>query len=207
MMTSEYEGSPFPHPRSHPWTDALSNSAHRYYDFKRTPALIRTSLEDFLPWGQYPATEQVYRLLEWLNGLTSPFESNDCEFTGPHANDYVAIAKTQQCSGRVMLLFRALRRNTVSGEIERLTEVLHRELSQLDPEFDCGLLGTTRVPVRYLELPNTQEQQWGMQLMLSFWAWGDSEAETMHNLGRLVGNLHAGLSSIAGGSWVTPATP
>ena len=52
-----------------------------------------------------------------------------------------------------------------------------------------GIIGTTIVPVRYLALPEAREQQLGSQLMLSFWAWGDSEADTMLNLGRLFKNL------------------
>jgi hypothetical protein len=82
MRTSKYAGVPFSEPRSHPWSAARTNSTYRYYDFTTSPALIRTSLEDFLPWAQHPAIERFFVLLEWLNGSTSLLESNDCEFAG-----------------------------------------------------------------------------------------------------------------------------
>ena len=50
-------------------------------------------------------------------------------------------------------------------------------------------MGTTLVPVRYLQLPETNDQQLGRELMISFWAWGDTEADNMRNLGRLLKNL------------------
>ena len=67
-------------PRSHPWIDGESDPTHRYYDFRTSPELIRSSLEDMQEWSTYPATETFYRLLEWLNGPESVFESNDCAF-------------------------------------------------------------------------------------------------------------------------------
>jgi hypothetical protein len=72
--------------RSHPWIDGESDPAHRYYDFRTSPELIRSSLEDLQAWSTYPATETFYRLLEWLNGAESVFESNDCAFSGASAN-------------------------------------------------------------------------------------------------------------------------
>jgi hypothetical protein len=197
MLTSEYDGVPLSERRSHPWRDARANSAFRYYDFISRPALIRTSLEDFLPWVQYPAIERFFTLLEWLNGGASPFESNDCEFTGPGANEHASIAKLQQCSGRVMVLFRTLGRNTVAGEIEQLSASLHRELAELDPDFRYGMIGTTRVPVRYLALQGAKQPYLGAELMVSFWTWGNDESETFLNLERLVHNLHVGLSRVA----------
>jgi hypothetical protein len=68
--------------RSHPWIDGESDPAHRYYDFRTSPERIRSSLEDMQEWSAYPATETFYRLLEWLNGSESVFESNDCAFSG-----------------------------------------------------------------------------------------------------------------------------
>jgi hypothetical protein len=52
------------------------------------------------------------------------------------------------------------------------------------------------VPVRYLLLPVKDGQQLGTQLMISFWAWGRSEADNMQNLGRLLDNLTEGLREL-----------
>lgn len=193
MKTCEYDGAPFTEPRSHPWTDAASSSAYRYYDLKSEPSLVRTALEDFVPWSHYPAIEDVYALLEWLNGATSTLESNDCAFTGPHANEAPAFPKSLQCSGRIMVLYRALAQNLSRHRIESLKDDLHHRLGPLDPDFSWGMIGTTIVPVRYVTLPAPEEAQLGYQLMISFWAWGSSEAELMTNLGRVVRNLSKGL--------------
>lgn len=188
---------PFTEPRSHPWTDAKASSDFRYYDLKAAPALVRTCLEDFVPWSHYAAIEEVYALLEWLNAAASTLESNDCAFIGPHENEVAAIPKSLQCSGRIMVLYRALAQNLSRERIESLKDALHHRLAPLDPDFAWGMIGTTIVPVRYVTLPAPDDGQLGCQLMISFWAWGSSEAELMTNLGRVVKNLSEGLRALA----------
>jgi hypothetical protein len=96
-----------------------------------------------------------------------------------------------------MVLFRTLSRNTAPGEVLRLKNDLHAALSRLDPNFLSGTVGTTIVPVRYLNLPEAADQQLGTQLMISFWAWGNSELENMQNLGRLIKNLAQALRKVS----------
>jgi hypothetical protein len=197
MKTCEYAGVPFEHARAHPWTDATSNPLYRYYDLTAAPEHIRQSLEDFRPWSHYAAIEDFYRFLEALNRPSSVFESNDCAFSGPEAHDQSTMPKAFQCSGRVMVLFRALERNTLPGSIERLKHDLHHELAPLDRGFEWGVIGTTLVPTRYLALADHADNQLGCQLLISFWAWGDSEADTMVNLKRLFENLSRALTNLA----------
>jgi hypothetical protein len=197
MKTCEYAGAPFAQARSHPWTDATGNPDFRYYDLTAAPVRIRTSLEDFLPWSHYAAIETFYLLLESLNREGSTFMSNDCAFCGPEPNDQSTIAKAFQCAGRVMLLYRELARNSLPGCVERLKNQLHRELAPIDPRFEWGMIGTTLVPVRYLALANHGESPLGSQLMISFWAWGDTEADTMNNLKRLFENLSRALANLS----------
>ena len=199
MKTCEYAGAPFEQARSHPWTDATGNPLFRYYDLTAAPEHIRTSLEDFRPWAHYAAIEDFYRLLESLNHLGSTFESNDCAFSGPEANHQPAMPKTFQCSGRVMLLFRAIERNTRLGGVEQLKNQLHLELAPLDPRFEWGIIGTTLVPTRYLALGvgDQGDNQLGSQLMISFWVWGDTEADTMVNLKRLFKSLARALANLS----------
>ena len=197
MKTCEYDGAPFTEPRSHPWTFASTSSDYRYYDLKSEPAFIRTSLEDLVPWSHYPAVEELYALLEWLNSEASALETNDCAFTGPHANESPGFPKSLQCSGRIMVLYRELRENLARRRIESLKNDLHHRLLSLDPEFAWGMIGTTIVPVRYVTLPVPAHEQLGYELMISFWAWGTSEAELMENLGRAVRNLSRGLGACA----------
>ncbi len=194
MKTCGYDGPPFAEPRSHPWTDAVSSTAFRYYDLKADPAAIRTSLEDFVPWNHFPAIGAVYTLLEWLNAEGCSLESNDCAFAGPHPNETPSVAKTLVCSGRIMVLHRALAENLFPERSAGLEEGLHRRLAALDPDFQWGMIGTTIVPVRYVTLP--REAQLGDQLMISFWAWGSTETEVMTNLGRVVANLSESLHAL-----------
>jgi hypothetical protein len=197
MKTCEYAGAPFERARSHPWTDATGNPDFRYYDLTAAPEHIRSSLEDFQPWSHYAAIEAFYRLLESLNRRSSLFESNDCAFSGPEANEQPAIPKAFQCSGRVMLLFRAIERNTRPGSIEHLKNQLHHQLAELDQRFEWGMVGTTLVPTRYLALARPGENQLGSQLMISFWAWGDTESDTMTNLKRLFESLSSALGNLS----------
>jgi len=197
MRTYEYAGEPFSEPRSHPWLDTVGSPDCRYYDLTASPAHIRESLEDLSPWNRYPAIEAFYSLLERLNHVGSTLESNDCAFSGPGKNEDSTVNKPLQCSGRLMVLFRALERNTEPTEVARLEQELHGNLAQADPTFRFGVIGTTIVPVRYLALPESGSQQLGSQLMISFWAWGDSESDTMMNLGRLFKNLSRALRRAA----------
>lgn len=197
MKTCEYAGARFEQARSHPWTDATGNPQFRYYDLTASPEHIRNSLEDFQPWVRYAAIEDFYVLLESLNRLSSVFETNDCAFSGPEPVEQSSIPKAFQCSGRLMLLFRALERNTLPGSIEQLKNRLHHELIELDRRFEWGVIGTTLVPARYLALADHGDNQLGCQLMISFWAWGDTEADTMENLKRLFKSLSRALTNLS----------
>ncbi len=192
-MTCEYDGALAGEPRSHPWTDAVTNSSARYYDLKKRPALIRTSLEDFLPWDRYAAIESFYAMLEWLNGPSSRLETNDCAFSGPEPNEHASIEKKLACSGRVMVLFRALAENLDPRRVEQWKNRLHAKLADIDRELEWGIVGTTVMPVRYLAMPGPAKKQLGVQVMISFWAFGDDESETMASLGRVIANLDEAL--------------
>jgi len=192
MKTCEWAGAPMER-RSHPWTDAEGRPDFRYYDLTAEPEHIRTSLEDLRSFQKYPAVEAFYALLERLNHPESALESNDCAFDGPDKNEDASVKKAMQCSGRLMVLFRSLAKNTDPMRVDALKNQLHLDLAAADPSFRWGVIGTTVVPVRYLALPESGEQQLGSQLMISFWAWGDSEADTMVNLGRVFKNLSRAL--------------
>jgi hypothetical protein len=170
----------------------------QYLDLRASPALVRTALEDFVPWSAEPAVQRFYTLLEWINGA-SLLESNDCSFSPPE-RDARATSSSQafECSGRLMILFRDLARN-VPGDVEwpRFTRSLHEALARLDRSFELGLIGTTLVPVRYRALAIPAEAGEGMQLMLSFWAWGRTEARCMISLSRVIENLTVALREVS----------
>ncbi|NOS79838.1 MAG: hypothetical protein HOP35_18055 [Nitrospira sp.] len=184
-------------PRTHPWTDGESNPAHKYYDFRARPELIRSSIEDLQEWGTYPATETFYRLLEWLNGSQSALESNDCAFSGATANISTEFSKHLQCSGRLMMLYRDLSLNTSPEQIRWLINATAHAVREIDPAFEWGAVGATITSVRFSTLPGPPERQRGQQLMLSFWAWGEDEPEVMTNLDRTFRNMTAVLQEVS----------
>lgn len=193
MKTCAYAGEPFTELRSHPWFGAAFGGELRYVDFTSYPGLIRSELEDFRSWEDHEAVETFYTLLESLSRRDSPLESNDCAFSGPDEASRSSADEALECSGRLMVLLRDLGDNVVPGRIEQLQEHLHRELDPLDPDFEQGVIGTTVMPTRFLALPPTDREQLGSQLMISFWAWGHTQEETMSSLDRLFKNLAVAL--------------
>jgi hypothetical protein len=152
-------------------------------------------LEDFRPWAAYVAIRSFYDLLAWINGPRSPYESNDCAFTGPEANVDEEFHKRLQCCGRLGILYRELRLNTNEDAMVRFVEELHGRLRGLDADFEWGAVGTTRLSVDFLGLPEGLAE--GSQLLVSFWAWGDDEPEVFANLSRVISTLRRALGSLA----------
>ena len=193
MKTYEHTEDGSASARAHPWSDAEGNASHRYYDLKANPELIRSALEDFVPWSRFRAVETLYSLLAWLNGPDARLESNDCAFEGPEPAGRPAAGRSLECSGRLMVLYRELPLNLSLVRVQGLKNALHGSCEEIDRDFDSGAIGSTIVRTRYVTLPLPEARQVGYQLMLSFWAWGDTEGETMENLGRLFENLWGAL--------------
>lgn len=207
MKTFDFTGADPDDVRSHPWTVATDDPACRYYDLKARPALIRTSLEDFLPWSDRPAIETFYELVEWLNGSESILESNDCAFQGPSVNLTAGFPKALEATGRLMILWRELPINLSRANIEWLRAGLHRFLNETDRELEHGAVGMTIFRVRFLALPESDDRNLGFQLMLSFWSWGDSDDEVMTNLARTIRNLSDALRAVAKKAGLILGTP
>jgi hypothetical protein len=183
--------------RDHPWTVSEVDSAGRFHDFRKNPELIRTSLEDFVPFASRTAIERFYSLVEMLNGAASKLESNDCAFRGPRPNDTVRFPGALKCSGRLMLFYRSLRENVSEPACEWLSDRLDQTLRRIDANFAGGTIGLTRLPTRFVELPldatGDEESRIGTILMISFWAFGNTEDEVFVNLDRLFANLTVAL--------------
>lgn len=156
-----------------------------YYDLKKNPELIPNVLEDFKPWSHYQAVQVFYQLLAWLNGPNSTLESNDCAFRGPEVNDDPRFPKALGCTGRLMIFYRRLELNTMDEWVDALKKALRHYLSQIDPEFGWGVVTISTAPVLYKELSTNMTKNEGSETLLTFFAWGDDEGETMENLERV----------------------
>ncbi len=194
MKTYEYDSEVAGLRRAHPWT-TTADPDHRHYDFRESPELIRSSLEDLVPWKRYPAIERMYAMIEWINGASSSLESNDCALTGPEPSTHPDTRLPIECSGRVMVLFRDLARNVGGDAVDELSRTLLETLTRADQSFERGAIGTTVIPVDYVTLPEGERD--GSQLMISFWAWGRNDAECMASLDRVLRNLDKALRELA----------
>lgn len=179
--------------RAHPWVHSDEDPTARYVDFRRNPALIRSSLEDFVPWAGHAFAETFFGLIEWLSGPQSALESNDCAFSGVGPNESGLSELPLEASGRLMVLQRDLLSNTSPQAVRGLAERIARGLAVASPDLEQGVVGVTVVDVQYVTLPPPRAAQMGQQLMLSFWAWGTDEAETTRTLNEVLVNLSAAL--------------
>ena len=181
--------------RDHPWTISEVDASGQYHDFRKRPELIRSSLEDFVPFASRPAINRFYGLVEWVNGPDSTLESNDCGFRPPRPNDNPKFPGALKCNGRLMLLYRNLRHNLHEPACQWLSDSLAQCLWQTDAEFAGGTIGLSRLPTRFVELPldvsGDEESRIGWILMVSFWAYENTVDLTFANLDRLFGNLTA----------------
>jgi hypothetical protein len=173
-------------PRAHPWTTASHDASCRYIDFRREPEKITTSLENFLQWGKYPAIQQFYDFLRWVNGPDSILESNDCAFSfGP--NDDTNHHFQFVASGRVMLFVADLRFTCLPRFGECLMDAFGVRLQQCLPPSPPATVGLSQSTSFFKEL-----RRRGKQVVLYFWAWGDSEESTFCTLAELFDRmLHA----------------
>jgi len=88
-----------------------------------------------------------------------------------------------------MILFRDLPLNTHRAYCDWLEEGMHYYLSGLDPDLDYAAVGTTLMRSFYTDLAVGD----GWELMLTFFAWGDTHDETMNNLNRVFTNINHAL--------------
>lgn len=190
-------GTEYEKVRTHPWTTGEADEAHRYVNFKAEPHLIPEVLEDFKPFANYDSIQTFYEMLAWLNGPGSVFESNDCalgRIAPTPAADAVNFPARLRIKGRLMLLFRNLPINVYHGSIQSLVQTVARTLHGIDAQFVLGCVGVTYMETHYLELKES-----GYELVLEFFAWGDTEGDVMANLGRVFVNIFEALRTVSDG--------
>ena len=178
----------------HPYTGGAYSEDIRYYDFKRHPELIPTVLEDFVSYSQEPAIQRFYKLLRWLNSPDSVLESNDCAFMGPHKETDPKRDKTICVSGRLMIFYRDLGLNIPKENLKMMSDAVLHYLSRFAPSltWQQASVGVTVVSTIY-EVFNRV----GRRLLLSFWAWGNTDDEAFGNLERLFSALHECLIQVS----------
>lgn len=175
-------------PRAHPWTTTPDGKG-RYVDFRANPEMIATSLEDFRPWEHYPAVKRFYDLLTWLNGPDSFFETNDAAFRiGP--NNTPEQPFPLQADARLMLFVSDLRLTCTPGFTEWLMNNLGAYLQRFTPRIS-GAVGISKAPCFFRAASKRADE-----LLLHFWAWGNTEEDALAILDIVFERLWAAFRSM-----------
>jgi hypothetical protein len=196
--------------RLHPYTGTGVEQVG-YVDFKSQPELITTVLEDFRPYAHREGIQAFYELLRKINGAGSQLESADSAFRPPAPQKDANSHRTLSAYGRLYILFRKLTYNCSDNHVQWLTQKMMQELTNTDPQWapSEAVVGFTLIKVLQLEL---SEGEWlsetqfsaadgdpghGQHLMLSFWAYGDTEDGVYVNLGRVFKNIGAACAAVS----------
>lgn len=209
--------------RTHPWPQTKNFPADRYYDFKADPKLIAKVLDNFKGWSDWSEWEGVqlfYKLLGWLNGPKSRLESNGCGFIGPRRNRQKDRWPGKLITtGGLIFLFRNLEFNlseqsaawakipmparrklpplAPGKNISWLLRRCHEHLQQLNPEFTGGCVSVILFPTLYSELPLEDKDKFGHEVAFQWWAWGDTEKETMAHFKEVVKTMFECLKRVS----------
>jgi len=183
--------------RQHPWTVSERNPENRYVDFRKSPDLIESSLEDFKPYSERASIKQFYEMLRWLHSDDAVFETNDCGLRGPSPNPQRQFDRALVVHGRLTLFFRNGLWNTDPKNIDWLCESLDEQIALQEVDLHLGCVSYARWPHEFTELAETGYPSEGNVIALRFWAWGDIDDETFENLDRVFGGLRAALVSMS----------
>lgn len=190
--------------------DSEGDIAH--YDFRANPSLIPEVLEDFRPFGHQRGVQKFYRLLRYLNGPDSIFETTDCLFRPPAPNPTpkLGCGAPLQVIGRFMLVFRDHTENLSEEPVQALHASFHEVLADIRPGWKMGCIGTATYWAWFTSLsPEPSEAVTGREFVLRFWAWGHDENECFDNFGTLMQGVGVALCRIQTGfeDWVAQGRP
>lgn len=183
--------------RSHPWTSMITDESSIYMDFKKNPKLIRTSLEDFLPFKKWPFVDTFYSLIEWLNGSASLLESNDCTFNAMEENTDEPYPYAIKCSARVMILFRDIEENCQQRSIDWLMQNILQSVVSTKLGFRAGAICLSQSVTYYLALGDRPDTGGiGQQVVLTFFAYGKNERRCYENMQQVISHAHSCLMTV-----------
>jgi hypothetical protein len=197
-------------PRLQPYVAASQNQSG-YLDLRAQPHLIRSALEDFRPFEQWPAVETFYSLLEWLRRPESALDSTDCAFRppAPHSdsNSHFALS----AHGRLFLMFHDAKLNISQPHTVWLCGRMMGVLQEIDTDFEPsrGVVGLTLNPVLHTDLSPARwindglyehgpdDPGVGAHLMLSFWGYGNDDEQVFGSLDRVWSNVRRSCESVS----------
>ena len=177
-----------PVPRAHPWgKTGYAEGGGAYYDFRSNPHLIRSVLEDFIPYASQPAVERFYQLLEMLNGPDSSLETNDCALSGPHEPAPSIFRGTVGIGGRLEFFYRSLERNLSREAVSWLVFLFEIYAQRAMPDMLQGVLCLKMVETEFLRAAS--ENQSGHRVRVTFNVYSNSELEAWETLSTMFTGL------------------
>jgi hypothetical protein len=174
-------GPPDPGCRSHPWgTTEYVNDGGAYYDFARSPELIPTVLEDFVPHSHYQAVQRFFEFLRWVaTSSESALETNDCALRAPHQHkDF--FSPRLRIDGRLHIFYRNHADNVRSDCFRWLERMFYIYLQVYRPDFRNAIVSVAANDTDYIGLVGQQCRS--KLLSLAFSAYGYSEADAFASL-------------------------
>lgn len=174
-----------------------SDQSSIYIDFKKTPKLIRHSLEDLLPFKKWEFVETFYSLIEWINSPASLLESNDCTFNAAQENDDGQYPYAKKCSARLMILFRDIPENCQQRSIDWLIQNILHCVASTKLGFRAGAVCLSQNATCYLELgdqPDTGGM--GQQVILTFFAYGKNEQRCYESMQQVLSHAYSCLTKV-----------
>lgn len=210
------DGLENPEPRLHPYQAARPYADGQpdpkgFLDFVANPELIETSLEDFMPYGHTAAVRTFYDLLRWANGPESPLATCDCGTRPPSSHKDRNSHRPIRIHGRLFFLFRDLKLNCSAEHTDWLCGYAGHVLKAIDPGLPAhdAVVGFTLQPVLHITLSTGTplpdgglssgpgDPGLGRHLMLTWFAYGDTEADAFTMLDRTFKNIWSALRSTA----------
>ena len=175
----------------------VSDDSSVYIDFKKQPKLIRSALEDLVPFKKWDFAEQFYSLIEWLNSPSSLLESNDCVFNAAEDNPDQQYPYAKKCSARLMILFRDIPENCQEKSIDWLIKKILILVSAMKPGFKAGAICLSQSPTCYLALGDKPDAGgMGLQVTLTFLAYGKNERRCYENMQEVLAIAQSSLQRV-----------
>ena len=199
-----------PEPRLHPYR-ASGPGQSGFVDFTKRPELIETALEDFRPFAPTAAVKAFYDFLRWINGPASQLATCDCVLRAPTPNHDTNSKRGLCVHGRVFLLYRELRFNASIERSDWLCGKMMTELGAIDAGLAANeaVVGFTKNPTLQVAISKgvpdgaggfevgANDPGFGHHLTLTFWAYGDTEAESFEKLERVFRNIRSAAERVS----------
>lgn len=158
----------------------------QYYDFKSTPDLIETALEDFTPHSANPGVQQLYALIRHMNREGAPLETTDCGLSQKlhRSTNSPFPNKAGWTGGRLIFMWRDIDRNCDQTSVKWLLRQVLRYLKRSRTRHNYIGFVVGPFPTLFL---STGEK--GYQIDIEYAMWGDSFEEAMDRFPEVVSVL------------------